>query len=147
MYTDFQGALDALLNKEKIRRDDWNLGIFITLNDHGQIIDDAGTPCDLAIYNSREIKKQLTTPWEVLPTVEELLIIKGKTYDIGTFCNNFSKVCENCPVYAECNAVKGKDYFVDMLTSEDFKDDEWFRRHMDNINEMWRVLNDDEEMD
>lgn len=79
--------------------------------------------------------------WEVLPTTEELLIVKGKTYDIGTFCNNFNKVCEDCPVYAECNAVKGREYFVDMLTSEDFKDDEWFSRNMLTINAMWDKLN------
>lgn len=141
MYTDLQDALCELFNGRKIRRDDWRKEVYVKLNEDGRIVDNNDLRCELSLFDRDSLKNMVCGNWEILPTVEELLITKGKTYDIGTFCNNFNKVCEDCPVYAECNAVKGSEYFVDMLTSEDFKDDEWFSRNMLTINEMWDKLN------
>lgn len=143
MYTNFQNALLELLKGRKIRNCNWDKTEYIKL-ENGELRDYNNCPCELNLSEEGSIRYQLAYQWEVLPTTEELLTVKGKAYDIGTFCNDFSEACEDCPVYAECNVVRGGEYFLDMFYEGDYKDDEWFSKYMLTINEMWDKLNKEE---
>lgn len=142
-------ALQALVDGKKIREKNWDKGKYVYTEDN-LIVTDCGDVIELVVDVLEDITKD---NWEIYQTEEERLIADGKRFSVFRKCKGHScqrcsamnpclyKNCEDCPVYAECNAVKGGEYFVDMLTSEDFKDDEWFSRNMLTINEMWDKLN------
>lgn len=144
MYTNFENALRELLKGRKIRNCNWDRNEYIKL-ENGTLRDNNNCPCDLNLSEEGSIRYQLTYQWEVLPTVEELLITKGKAYDIARFCHNI-ETCEYCPMCEYCEEIPAfeNEYFVNMLTGEDFKEDEWFSKYMLTINEMWDKLNKEE---
>ena len=141
MYTNFQNALLELLKGRKIRNCNWDKTEYIKL-ENGTLRDFNNCPCELNLSEERSIRYLLAYQWEVLPTVEELLITKGKVYDIARLCHNI-ETCEYCPMCEHCEEIPAfeNEYFVNMLTGEDFKEDEWFSKYMLTINEMWDKLN------
>lgn len=144
MYTNFQNALLELLKGRKIRNCNWDKHEYIKL-ENGELRDFNNRPCELNLAEEGSIRYQLTYQWEVLPTVEELLTVKGKAYDVAKFCYVIEN-CVNCPMYKYCGKIADveDDYLIDVLTCNGMQSDEWFRKNMDTLNEMWDKLNKEE---
>lgn len=143
MYTNFQNALLELLKGRKIRNCNWDKHEYIKL-ENGELRDYYNRPCELNLSEEGSIRYQLTYQWEVLPTTEELLTAKGKAFDVARYCSTFEESCVNCPVFGQCGEIIKGDYFAEELSSEGFKDDMWFRKNMDKINNVWDKLNKEE---
>lgn len=144
MYTNFQNALLELLKGRKIRNCNWDKTKYIKL-ENGTLRDSNNCPCELNLSEEGSIRYQLAYQWEVLPTTEELLVTKGKAYDIARFCHNI-ETCEYCPMCEHCREIAGTedDYFTAVLTCNDMQSDIWFSRNMLTINEMWDKLNEED---
>ena len=143
MYTNFENALLDLLKGRKIRNCNWDKREYIKL-ENGELRDSNNLPCDLNLSEEGSIRYQLAYQWEVLPTTEELLTVKGKAYDIASHCFNIGESCAECALEEKgCNQYN--DYFFELITEHDPQTDKWFRENMDTINEMWSTLNNGEE--
>lgn len=144
MYTNFENALRELLKGRKIRNCNWDKTEYIKL-ENGELRDYYNRPCELNLSEEGSIRYQLTYQWEVLPTTEELLTVKGKAYDVAKFCYVIEN-CENCPMYKYCRKITDvkDDYLIDVLTCNGMQSDEWFSKYMLTINEMWDKLNKEE---
>lgn len=158
MYTNFQNALLELLKGRKIRNCNWDKHEYIKL-ENGELRDYNNCLCELNLSEEGSIRYQLTYQWEVLPTVEELLITKGKAYDVSKHCSEtFDPMpsdglgcCDECIV---CNICSSKldtktetegGFSLDLDTYfKNETNDLWFRKNMDTINEMWDKLNKEE---
>ena len=143
MYTNFENALRELLKGRKIRNCNWDKHEYIKL-ENGELRDYNNCPCELNLSEEGSIRYLLAYQWEVLPTTEELLTVKGKAYDIASHCFNIEESCAECTLEEKgCNQYN--DYFFELITEHDPQTDKWFRENMDTINEMWSTLNNGEE--
>lgn len=143
MYTNFQNALLELLKGRKIRNCNWDKTEYIKL-ENGTLRDFNNCPCELNLSEEGSIRYLLAYQWEVLPTKEELLMVKGKAYDIASHCFNIGESCAECTLDENgCNRYN--DYFYELMTEHDPQTDEWFRKNTDTINEMGSTLNNGEE--
>lgn len=145
MYTNFQDALCELFNNRKIRREDWKVGVYVKLNKDGRIVDNHGLKCELAIYDVENLKNMICENWEILPTTEELLITKGKAFDVAKHCYNVES-CEKC-ILDKNGCQHFGDYLSDLIFDLGPQTDEWYKENMNGINAMWEVIKDGKKMD
>lgn len=84
-------ALQALKDSKKIRKNSWDKGKYVYIEDNF-IVTDCGDVIDLVVDDLEDITKD---KWELYQTEEDKLITDGKRWKLYMCCHN-CKSCLHC---------------------------------------------------
>lgn len=137
----FIEACKEMKKGNKVRRKGWVENIYMyVLNGKFQV-------CEIVngqkIRNSiqiNDLKTVLTDDWEVYKDEKEMLIKKGKLFDIARFCNRTH--CDKCVLYNEdaCEGERETTRFCYLLLDEYFWTDDWSD---ESVDEMYKLIKDE----